>query len=263
MAKNKTKQKTPAAVFGEKKPGKIAQAESHILSVSSRLGYKRLHLWMLAFLRPGEALKSIPEKPDPKEVAWNLLIFYLLFYVMFAITTAMVVAPAQGNSSGQIPAGLNFADPQVLFRLLLVAPCINTLAMLFTLWLLYLCARLVSGKAGYWRFAYAVSCTFCGWMAALSILFAAATTMASLALLFPAYTLLGALVGALVGFAILLLALAGLAVFLWGVYSAFRMIKAVHSLSSFRSALSMAGTVALVLMLNEVLIFASRQMGRY
>ena len=261
MARKKLAKKAAAPAHEQKTPGMIERAESHILGVSSKIGYPRLHQWMLSFLRPSEALAILPEKPQPAQVAWNLLVFYFIFYLLFVAVTSLVLLPAGGAAALLSAPKQNFADPQAIFAVLVLEPIADTAAMLLTLFLLYVCVRLASGKAGYWRLACAVSNAFCGWMALLSVIFVAATLVSSLALVFPPFTTIGALVAAAAGLAALVLAGAGLLVFAWGAYSALRMVKAASGFSYLRAGLCLLLTLVLMVILNVLAVLVMTKLG--
>lgn len=232
-----------------KPKGWIEKFESAALAVASRTKSKRLSIWVSSFFHPDAAAQSAEKDASVRSTAYNLLLFYFAFSLAFFIVAA--VSYLLSGKPGQSPDLLN---PAMAVQIILLEPLLNTAVMFLTLGLVYLSARLLGGKAGYVKQAYAIALVFAGWMSIIAFLLLSISMLLLAAASFPAYTTAGAVAALITGIPALSILLVSIGVFLYGLLQICRAVSAVHGITMLRAAAALALVVVFIIVLNVALL---------
>ena len=219
--------------------------------LAHRSGFHPLSGWVRAYFDPsGWAADHHGSRPPLAETAAGLFLFYFGFFIVFYVVSLLLFLLFQGTFAAvsQSPFDLSFA-----LQVVLLSPIFNTLALLFMLLLALFSAKMLGGKAHYSLHAYSIASVFCGWMSVLTFLMVPTVFLLALLQVIGQLPVIGLVLSLAGNLLVFLLMLAMLAFFVYGFYSFYRMIRRVHDLSPIRAAGVIAGTAAMVVLLNALL----------
>ncbi|VVB98938.1 Uncharacterised protein [uncultured archaeon] len=227
------------------KPGLLSKAENAITTLVSGLPF--VPGWMKFFFRPTESCKG--EKGTLCSAATSLFVFYSCFSVLFLLVFGAYYLIAQGRAA--LPGVQSMPPfPTMAFNILVVETVTNFAGMCLVLSILFAAAKLLGGKGKFAQHCHCLSMAFCGMMAPVTVFTAAIFLLEGAALVFsqsPAYSSIAQLAAFVVAAP---LALAALAFMLYGIYSFFRALGAVHAFSGLRTAAAAAIAIAIVAAIN-------------
>ena len=253
---------SPQVASAQKKESWAGKAGSFLIGIAAKTKVNRFEEWMRAFFKPEESAEQLCKRASIKGTAVNLLLlyfpYYVLVFVLYAASTYFMPAyfPAQDASAVKLA---NPFDSQVAASMLIINPLVSTVNMLAVLLLVFATCKLFGGKAGYAKQSYPFSFLFAGGLSILAVLMVAIMAALAIGSAFQPDSTLGLVLSFVVGAAALVMLACGIATIVYGIYQAYRMLKAVHGISGLRTAGAMLAAAALFVAANYALsmIFGS------